>query len=236
MVDKIEGVAPDAPIHRHESGGLESKPAGDFVRSFPARGVLSVAKVMLHGLEKYAPNNWRLIQRRSHINHAITHLFAYTAGDTQDDHLEHAAARLLMALDMPEDRPYDTPEAGCAKCATDWTDAQHDGDCKHQDIPTAREACSICYHECEWDSKSLKWICPRCGTAWPPRQAQDGDCTVKSSGNRLEKARASTVRYECPHCGLDSHHWVLPNGDQECVACHNIIAFNVGGNDEAKRG
>lgn len=126
----IEGVGPEAPIHRHENGGLESKPIGSFVLSFPAKALIAVGKVVLHGLERYAPNNWRKIPRSSHINHAVGHILAEIAGDNQDNHLEHAACRLLMAIEAPDDRPYDTVEMGCAKCATDWNDAKHDGDCE----------------------------------------------------------------------------------------------------------
>jgi len=130
MAKVIEGVGKDAPIHRHESGGLESKPAGEFVRSFPAKAILNLAKVIQHGIDRYAPNNWRLIPRAAHLNHALIHMFAYIAGDDQDDHLGHVLCRIAMAIELPDDRPYDTPEAGCAKCATDWTDAVHDGDCE----------------------------------------------------------------------------------------------------------
>ena len=128
---KIKGVDPKAPIHRHPSGGLESKPVGRFDLC-PGKAMIKLAQTFQHGEDRYAPNNWRLIPRRSHINHALIHLFAYIAGDDQDDHLGHALCRLSMAEEMPEDRPYDTPEAGCAKCATDWEDAKHDGDCEEK--------------------------------------------------------------------------------------------------------
>lgn len=45
-------------------------------------------------------SNWHSIPLGDHVNHALTHLFAHLAGDVQDDHLEHASCRLLMALEQ----------------------------------------------------------------------------------------------------------------------------------------
>ena len=65
----------------------------------PAAAIASVAKVLEHGAKKYAKDNWRKIPQIDHANHAMAHLFAFFAGDQQDDHLSHAATRLLMALE-----------------------------------------------------------------------------------------------------------------------------------------
>jgi hypothetical protein len=59
-----------------------------------------VAEVLKGGAEKYGPDNWRRIPVAEHLNHAMTHILAYFAGDTQDHHLEHAACRMMMALEM----------------------------------------------------------------------------------------------------------------------------------------
>lgn len=56
-----------------------------------------IAKVMEYGANKYEPNNWRLIPQEEHINHALIHLYALDRGDTQDNHLDHALARIMMA-------------------------------------------------------------------------------------------------------------------------------------------
>jgi hypothetical protein len=45
------------------------------------------------------PDNWRQIPRVDHLNHALAHIHAHGAGDTQDDHLAHSACRLLFALE-----------------------------------------------------------------------------------------------------------------------------------------
>ena len=59
--------------------------------------LIRIAKVLQYGADKYEPNNWRLIPQESHINHALIHILAKIMGDTQDDHLDHALCRLMMA-------------------------------------------------------------------------------------------------------------------------------------------
>jgi hypothetical protein len=61
-----------------------------------------MAQIMAEGSQKYGPPeiNWRLIAERDHINHAIAHLYSYLAGDTTDDHLGHAACRVMGALQV----------------------------------------------------------------------------------------------------------------------------------------
>jgi hypothetical protein len=95
----VEGVGPDAPAETNAAGGKQSASLYSLTASFPHKAVLAVAKIVKYGLKKYTPDNWRLIGREDHLNHALVHVFAYLAGDRQDDHLEHAACRLLMALE-----------------------------------------------------------------------------------------------------------------------------------------
>ena len=64
--------------------------------------LLTIGKVLQYGAKRYAPNNWRLIPREEHINHALIHLIAALAGDTQDDHIDHAMCRLMMAIATTE--------------------------------------------------------------------------------------------------------------------------------------
>lgn len=98
----IPGVGPDSPTVVNERGGKQSR---DLYRLdlVPQRGLLAVGKVLAEGAEKYGVDNWRKIDRWSHLNKALIHVYAYLAGDRTDEHLEHAACRLLMALDVPED-------------------------------------------------------------------------------------------------------------------------------------
>lgn len=97
-VATVAGVGKDAPTVVNERGAKQS--ASPYrCDLLPARAALAVAAVLRHGADKYGDNNWRGIPVADHLNHALTHLFAHLAGDEQDDHLEHAACRLLMALD-----------------------------------------------------------------------------------------------------------------------------------------
>jgi len=65
---------------------------------FDAKAMLRVAKLSAAGCKKYGPDNWRKISRADHIGHAITHMFQYLAGDDSEDHLAHAAWRVLAAM------------------------------------------------------------------------------------------------------------------------------------------
>jgi hypothetical protein len=93
------GLSPDAPVTQNERGGLQSVVEGRF-DLLPPVAMFELAKVMQHGAEKYAPRNWMKIDVDSHLNHLLQHVFAYLAGDTQDDHLAHALARAAMAVEV----------------------------------------------------------------------------------------------------------------------------------------
>jgi hypothetical protein len=93
------GLAPDAPITENDQGGQQSKVEGRF-DLIPPLAMFALAQIMEHGAQRYAPNNWRKISVDDHVNHGLMHLFAYLAGDTQDDHLGHALARAAMAKEL----------------------------------------------------------------------------------------------------------------------------------------
>jgi len=93
------GVGPNAPVATNSKGGKQST-VQFRCDLLPPLAVLEVAKVLKQGAEKYAINNWKLIDVNDHINHAMIHAFAFLNGDTSDDHLSHAACRMLMALQM----------------------------------------------------------------------------------------------------------------------------------------
>lgn len=97
----VPGVGPDAPTTTNAAGGKQS---ASLYRCdlLPAKAVLAVAAVLKYGADKYGPDNWRKIARADHLNHAMTHILAYQAGDRSDDHMSHAACRLLMALETKE--------------------------------------------------------------------------------------------------------------------------------------
>lgn len=95
----LAGVGKDAPVIANEKGGKQSLTPYR-CDLLPPRATLAVAEVLDHGARKYGSNNWHSIPVADHINHAMVHLFAFLSGDTQDDHLEHGACRLLMALEQ----------------------------------------------------------------------------------------------------------------------------------------
>lgn len=95
----LAGVGKDAPTTTNDKGGKQSH-LSYRCDLLPPRATLAVAEVLDHGARKYGANNWHSIPVADHVNHAMVHLFAHLAGDTQDDHLEHAACRLLMALEQ----------------------------------------------------------------------------------------------------------------------------------------
>lgn len=93
----IDGVGPDAPTVVNEIGAKQSDTPYLFT-DFDPMAMLDIAKVSANGNKKYGPNNWANIPTNDHLNHALTHIFAYLAGDKQDNHLAHAACRLLFAI------------------------------------------------------------------------------------------------------------------------------------------
>lgn len=107
---KKPNLGKDAPITTNASGGKQSDPCCAF-HLLDAHAMMALANVTYEGAKKYARDNWRLISKEEHINHALTHLFAHLAGDRQDDHLEHALCRVMMALAKKLRPRY----LGCAK-------------------------------------------------------------------------------------------------------------------------
>ena len=99
----IKGVEPDAPIIENEHGGKQSDTPYAF-HMLPTSAVFGAAEVCAYGAKKYGETvsnrNYVKIPTEEHINHAIQHLYAYLAGDTQDDHLGHAVVRCMFAYDV----------------------------------------------------------------------------------------------------------------------------------------
>lgn len=92
-------LSPDAPVISNSSGGKQSD-TGTRIDLFPPLSTLHVGAILDHGARKYGENNWHQISVNEHLNHLLTHAFAYLAGDTQDDHLGHLACRGMMALEI----------------------------------------------------------------------------------------------------------------------------------------
>ena len=92
----IPGVGPDAPPSVNEKGGKQSYSPYRF-DLLDAKAMFRLAGTAGRGAEKYGVDNWRKLTIEDNINRAIIHLYAYLAGDRQDDHLAHALCRVLFA-------------------------------------------------------------------------------------------------------------------------------------------
>lgn len=97
----VPGVGPDAPTVENEHGAKQSASLHR-CDLLPPLALLRVAEVLKHGADKYGPEKWRKIAACDHLNHALTHLLAYMAGDRQDDHPGHALCRLMMWFETVE--------------------------------------------------------------------------------------------------------------------------------------
>jgi hypothetical protein len=97
--DILPNLSPDAPVITNDKGAKQSD-TGLRMDLVPPRAILAVGQVLNDGAKKYGVDNWHGIPVNDHINHALSHLYAHLAGDTQDEHLSHAACRVLMALEL----------------------------------------------------------------------------------------------------------------------------------------
>lgn len=112
--DIMLGVSPDAPITTNENGGKQSASPYAF-ELLPPYAMFAAAEVARHGADKYGESfehrNYKKIDSKSHLNHALAHIYAYLDGDLQDDHLAHALVRLMFAVDMDHEEYLDEIEA-----------------------------------------------------------------------------------------------------------------------------
>lgn len=70
----------------------------------PQKTLLEVSKILAGSAIKYGENNWRGLSIETNLNHALVHIFAWLAGDRQDDHLNHATCRLMFAGELEQDQ------------------------------------------------------------------------------------------------------------------------------------
>ena len=95
----MDGLGKETETKTHKGGG-KSSDIPFAPELLPAEALLKVSKILAEGVPKYGRNNWKKIPSQIHLRHALTHIFALMADDEQDDHLGHAACRLLMALEV----------------------------------------------------------------------------------------------------------------------------------------
>ena len=92
----ISGVAEEEMVVNY-NGGRQSKLDYRF-DLIDTKAIFALAKVLHTGEVRYGKDNWRKIDTESHLNHAMSHAYAFLAGDQQDDHLSHCFCRLMMAI------------------------------------------------------------------------------------------------------------------------------------------
>lgn len=70
------------------------------------QAMLALARVLQEGREKgRTQEGWKSIPTADHLNHALMHIFAHQAGDRQEDHLQHAFCRMMMAWSVENTLP-----------------------------------------------------------------------------------------------------------------------------------
>ena len=105
----IPGMSDQEEVCTNKNGGKQHKRP---YRSehLPPKALLEVSHVRweaneIYGYEEY---NYKSIPAKEHLGRAMTHILCWLAGDMSNDHLAHAACRVLFALEMEiENRPRD---------------------------------------------------------------------------------------------------------------------------------
>lgn len=111
-VDRALRQASKKKISRepNDVGGVKFDDAKLRMELLPPRGVEAAARAMTYGAKKYAPRNWEKgIEPDRLMAATLRHLFAVMRDETKDsesglNHLDHAAASILMLIDTIERR------------------------------------------------------------------------------------------------------------------------------------
>jgi hypothetical protein len=93
----IDHVRTDIRLGQERAEDEEEAAKAESSDSIPVKQGIPLSDLRL---EKYAPRNWMKISVDSHLNHLLMHVFAYLAGDRQEEHLTHALARAAMAVEI----------------------------------------------------------------------------------------------------------------------------------------
>lgn len=115
----IKGVGPDQPVVVNELGAGQSASPYRF-DLLPPMASASIAEILAHGATKYGEGSYLNIPAKDHLNHAMQHIFAHQAGDTQEgdviEHAKHAVCRAMFWLECLE-REFKNPEGSKEEAA-----------------------------------------------------------------------------------------------------------------------
>lgn len=102
-------------MHRFETGAVRGTDCNDVRYDLISPiGLRRIAETYAEGSQKYGDSNWQKgIPTRDLLNHALKHLQLWQIGNTDEDHLAHAAWNIIAMMHteerMPElvSRPYE---------------------------------------------------------------------------------------------------------------------------------
>ena len=102
----VRGLSPSCP---ETPDGKQSRIDVAFDLICPD-ALFALARVLQEGREKgRTTEGWKSIPTEDHLNHALMHVYGHLQGDRQEDHLQHAFCRLMMAWSTANTLPMRGP-------------------------------------------------------------------------------------------------------------------------------